>query len=81
MLSQLHSTAVLLESPRELRLKRLLLDEPTDADVVVQIEWSGISTGTEKMLWNGTMPEFPGMEKIMEAAEKFYGFVNSGTKK
>ena len=27
------------------------------------------------------MPEFPGLEKIMEAAEKFYGFVNSGTKK
>ena len=30
MPNQLHSTAVLLESPRELRLKRLLLDEPTD---------------------------------------------------
>ena len=27
------------------------------------------------------MPEFPGMDKIMEAAEKFYGFVNTGTKK
>jgi len=27
------------------------------------------------------MPEFPGLEKIMEAAEKFYGFVNTGTKK
>jgi isocitrate dehydrogenase len=27
------------------------------------------------------MPEFPGLEKIMEAAEKFYGFVNAGTKK
>jgi hypothetical protein len=27
------------------------------------------------------MPEFPGLDKIMEAAEKFYGFVNSGTKK
>jgi 3-hydroxyethyl bacteriochlorophyllide a dehydrogenase len=61
MPQQLHSTAVLLESPRELRLKRLLLDEPTDLDVVVQIEWSGISTGTEKLLWNGTMPDFPGM--------------------
>ena len=61
MQSQLHSTAVLLESPRELRLKRLVLDEPTDSDVVVQIEWSGISTGTEKLLWNGTMPDFPGM--------------------
>ncbi len=61
MPNQLHSTAVLLESPKELRLKRLLLDEPTDTDVVVQMEWSGISTGTEKLLWNGTMPDFPGM--------------------
>ena len=61
MQSQFHSTAVLLESPRELRLKRLLLDEPNESDVVVQIEWSGISTGTEKLLWNGTMPDFPGM--------------------
>jgi len=61
MQSQLHSTAVLMESPKEIRLKRLLLDEPADSDVVVQIEWSGISTGTEKLLWNGTMPDFPGM--------------------
>ena len=28
-----------------------------------------------------SMPEFPGMEKILEAAEKMYGFVNQGTKK
>ena len=61
MHSQLHSTAVFLESPRELRLKRLPLDEPSESDVVVQVEWSGISTGTEKLLWNGTMPDFPGM--------------------
>jgi hypothetical protein len=27
------------------------------------------------------MPEFPGMDKILEAAEKFYGFVNAGAKK
>ena len=27
------------------------------------------------------MPEFPGMDKILEAAEKFYSFVNTGTKK
>jgi len=26
-----------------------------------------------------SMPEFPGMEKILEAAEKMYGFVNQGT--
>ena len=27
------------------------------------------------------MPEFPGMEKILEAAEKMYVFVNSGKQK
>ncbi len=27
------------------------------------------------------MPEFPGMEKILEAAEKMYSFVNQSTKK
>jgi hypothetical protein len=27
------------------------------------------------------MPEFPGMEKILEAAEKMYGFVNQASKK
>jgi hypothetical protein len=25
------------------------------------------------------MPEFPGLEKILETAEKMYGFVNQGT--
>jgi 3-hydroxyethyl bacteriochlorophyllide a dehydrogenase len=28
---------------------------------VVDIEWSGISTGTERLLWSGRMPPFPGM--------------------
>jgi hypothetical protein len=27
------------------------------------------------------MPEFPGMDKIIEAAQKMYEFVNAGTKK
>lgn len=56
-----HSTAVVIESPKELKLSRLVLDEPKADDIVVEIEWSGISTGTEKLLWNGTMPHFPGM--------------------
>jgi hypothetical protein len=36
---------------------------------------------TGQLVSSVAMPEFPGLEKIMEAAEKFYGFVNSGTKK
>ena len=27
------------------------------------------------------MPEFPGMDKVLEAAEKMYNFVNQSTKK
>ena len=27
------------------------------------------------------MPEFPGLEKVLEAAEKMYAFVNTGAKK
>jgi hypothetical protein len=27
------------------------------------------------------MPEFPGLEKVLETAEKMYAFVNAGTKK
>jgi hypothetical protein len=27
------------------------------------------------------MPEFPGLDKILETAEKMYGFVNAGVKK
>jgi hypothetical protein len=27
------------------------------------------------------MPEFPGLDKVLEAAEKMYAFVNTGAKK
>ncbi|MBK1721177.1 chlorophyll synthesis pathway protein BchC [Thiocystis violacea] len=57
----LEALAVVLEEPERLSLRRLALTPPTDADVVVDIEWSGISTGTERLLWSGRMPEFPGM--------------------
>ena len=53
--------AVVLEQPEHLLLSCLPLNEPGAADVVVDIEWSGISTGTERLLWNGRMPAFPGM--------------------
>jgi bacteriochlorophyllide a dehydrogenase len=53
--------AVLLQRPREIQVSALELDEPGPADVVVQTEWSAISTGTERLLYEGRMPEFPGM--------------------
>lgn len=57
----MNTTAVVLERPGQLALSRIALTEPGDDDLVVEIAWSGISTGTERLLWSGRMPEFPGM--------------------
>jgi 3-hydroxyethyl bacteriochlorophyllide a dehydrogenase len=53
--------AIVLEQPEHIAFSRLELTPPEADDVVVDIEFSGISTGTEKLLWNGSMPKFPGM--------------------
>jgi 3-hydroxyethyl bacteriochlorophyllide a dehydrogenase len=57
----MHATAVVLQAPEMLDVTQLLLDAPGDADVVVDVAFSGISTGTERLLWSGKMPAFPGM--------------------
>ena len=57
----MNTLAVVLERPEQLVLSRLDLTDATDEDVTVDIEWSGISTGTERLLWSGRMPAFPGM--------------------
>ncbi len=53
--------AVILEAPRRLALRPLALTAAGPSDLVVDVQWSGISTGTEKLLWTGEMPDFPGM--------------------
>jgi 3-hydroxyethyl bacteriochlorophyllide a dehydrogenase len=55
------ATAVVLTEPNRLQLRQLGLDKPGPADLVVDIEHSGISTGTERLLYQGRMPHFPGM--------------------
>ena len=57
----MNALAVVLQKPEQLALCRLDLTPATDEDVVVDVEWSGISTGTERLLWSGRMPQFPGM--------------------
>jgi bacteriochlorophyllide a dehydrogenase len=58
---EFETQAVVLEAPKRLGVRRLALNEPTETDAVVDISWSGISTGTERLLWLGEMPAFPGM--------------------
>jgi len=53
--------AVVFRQPQHIEMTQLSLPEPADDEVVVDVAWSGISTGTERLLWSGTMPPFPGM--------------------
>jgi 3-hydroxyethyl bacteriochlorophyllide a dehydrogenase len=53
--------AVVFEKPGRLSLSDVNLTRPGAGDCVVDIEWSGVSTGTERLLWTGRMPEFPGL--------------------
>ncbi|MEQ1717681.1 MAG: alcohol dehydrogenase catalytic domain-containing protein, partial [Hyphomicrobium sp.] len=56
-----NTVAVVLEEPKRLALRDLSLPDPVDGEIVVDVAFSGISTGTERLLWSGEMPPFPGL--------------------
>ena len=55
------STAVVFEQPGKMALRPVQLPEPHSTDCVIEVHWTGISTGTERLLWDGRMPPFPGL--------------------
>jgi 3-hydroxyethyl bacteriochlorophyllide a dehydrogenase len=55
------TSAVVFDAPGRLRLCEVGLEAPGADDLVIDVAWSGISTGTERLLWTGRMPPFPGM--------------------
>lgn len=57
----LDSLAVIIEEPKRVALRRIALDAPGATDVLVEVDFSGVSAGTEKLIWSGAMPHFPGM--------------------
>eukprot|EP01034_Spumella_vulgaris_P004639 gene4639-5927_t len=57
----METVAVVLEQPGQLGLRTVALQEPKAGDIVADAVWSGISSGTERLLWAGRMPNFPGM--------------------
>ena len=73
----LATTAVVFEQPGCLALTELDLAVPGRDDCVVDIEWSGISTGTERLLWLGQMPDFPGMGYPLVPGYESVGRVSS----
>lgn len=57
----METLAVILEAPETLSLRQMALSPMGAGDLLVEVAWSGISSGTEKLLWSGKMPAFPGM--------------------
>jgi 3-hydroxyethyl bacteriochlorophyllide a dehydrogenase len=57
----MQATAIVLQAPERLEVSALTLNAAGPADIVVDVAFSGISTGTERLLWSGKMPPFPGM--------------------
>lgn len=57
----MQTVAVVLKQPQSLALGEVALIQPLATDAIVEILWSGVSTGTEKLLWSGRMPPFPGL--------------------
>jgi bacteriochlorophyllide a dehydrogenase len=53
--------AIVFDAPRVLSVQSLELKTFEAADLEIEVSHSGISTGTERLLWDGTMPPFPGL--------------------
>lgn len=79
-MSELSAKAVVFEQPERLAIRTVALQPPAPTDVVVDIQYSGISTGTERLLWTGAMPEFPGMGyPLVPGYESIGVVVDAGT--
>jgi 3-hydroxyethyl bacteriochlorophyllide a dehydrogenase len=73
----MEALAVILQAPEQLEVGRLALDAQGAADVIVDVAFSGISTGTERLLWTGKMPPFPGMGYPLVPGYESVGVVRS----
>lgn len=57
----MQTQVVMFAGPKAVSVETVGLNPPGPGDLVVEIAHSGISTGTERLFWAGTMPPFPGM--------------------
>src|SRR6516165_1676656 len=82
----MEALAVVLKEPRRLELRRLPLADVAEGELAVDIEWTAISTGTERLLFEGRMPAFPGMGYPLVPGYEAVGLIrtcdaNSGFRK
>ena len=69
--------AIVFEAPQSIAVRTLELAPMGPRDVEVAVSFSGISTGTERLLWDGTMPPFPGLSYPLVPGYETVGTVAS----
>jgi 3-hydroxyethyl bacteriochlorophyllide a dehydrogenase len=69
--------AIVFEAPRLIAVRTLELAPMGAGDIEVAVSFSGISTGTERLLWDGTMPPFPGLSYPLVPGYETVGTVAS----
>ncbi len=57
----MRTRAIIIREPHTLDLAEVELAAARDGDVEVDVLWTGVSAGTERLFWSGRMPPFPGM--------------------
>lgn len=75
----MQTDAVIMSGPRAIAVGAAVLKAPVAGDLVIDIAYSGISTGTEKLFWLGSMPAFPGSGyPLVPGYESFGEVVEAG---
>ena len=49
----MESNAVVMKGPGEISLEKVELSNPKIDDVILNVDYSGMSVGTEKLFWSG----------------------------
>lgn len=76
--SSRRSTAVVFRGAGVVDFSPVDLVEPGGDDVLVDVHWSGVSTGTERLLWSSDMPPFPGLSYPLVPGYEAVGVAKTG---
>lgn len=57
----MEALAIVLDEPRRIGVREVTLRDAGPSDAIVTVHHTSISAGTERLLWEGRMPAFPGM--------------------
>ena len=72
------SRALVVDRPGRVEMRTVSLRAPGPGDVVVRTELTGVSTGTERLLFDGSMPPFPGLSYPLVPGYEAVGTVIDG---